>query len=86
MDLRRCWKVWKAERREEREQAGRANECRSGLLERPQRDLLPGIRANPIIAAKERELRETMRARMNIGYRGWLPYLTAESAMNASAA
>jgi hypothetical protein len=51
------------------------NECQSGLLERPPWDLLPGIRAKPIIAAKERELRETIRARMNIGFGGRLPIL-----------
>jgi len=63
------------------------NECQSGLLERPPWDLLPGIRANPIIAAKERELRETIRARMNIGYGAVAyAYLTAESPLNASAA
>jgi hypothetical protein len=58
------------ENREEENRQDVQNECQSGLLERPPWDLLPAIHANPIIAATERELRETIRARMNIGYGG----------------
>ena len=43
------------------------DKCQSGLLERPPRLFPPGTRANPIIAARERELLEMMRASRNIG-------------------
>jgi hypothetical protein len=43
------------------------NKCQSGLRDRPARDFPPDIRAKPIIDARERELRETIRASTNIG-------------------
>jgi hypothetical protein len=60
--------------------------AQSGLRARPPRAFPPGTHAKPIIAASERELREMMRASMNIGYAGALAYLTAYFLTNASAA
>ena len=67
----------KAERLEREGTTQGACQSASGLLERPLR-FLPGAHAKPIIAASERELRETMRARMNIAGRLFEHYLTAE--------
>jgi len=41
--------------------------ARSGLRERPPREFPPGTRANPIVAASERELRDVRRLTRNIG-------------------
>ena len=58
--------------------------ARSGLLERPPRAFPPGTRANAIIAASERELRDVRRLSMNIGAGERPYYLTAYYLTNAS--
>lgn len=55
-----------------KDRRGVLDRAQSGLRECPPRAFPLGAHAKPIIAASERELREMMRSRMNIGYGGAL--------------
>src|SRR6185436_3777449 len=83
-DLWRCWKMGRGKKQEERNRRGVRGSARSGLLERPPRAFPPGTRANAIIAASERELRDVRRLSMNIGAGERPYYLTAYYLTNAS--
>jgi len=55
----------------------------SGLRDRPPRAFPPGTHMKPVIAARERELREMSRAMRNIGEGALAAYLTVIFLTNA---